>query len=102
MALSIGRRFWIPSLGKEIEMMVKARARCRGKCGDDYFTSVTEDDVWKWVNGSLVQDVWPDKTADEREIIMQSQLVRLLDRPAGYSFYMCPPCGDELFGEDND
>lgn len=82
--------------------MFKARARCRGKCGNDYFTSVTEDDVRKWVNGSLIQDVWPDKTADEREIIMQSQFVKLLKRPASYSLYMCPPCGDELFGEDNE
>jgi len=95
--LSIGRRFWIPSLGKEIKMY-KARARCRGKCGDEYSVFVTKDDVDKWVNGSLVQDVWPDKTADEREIIMQSQLVKLLNRPAPYSLYMCPPCGDELFG----
>ena len=82
--------------------MYKARARCRGKCRDEYSVLVTKDDVDKWVNGSLVQDVWPDKTADEREIIMQSQLVALLNRPAPYSLYMCPPCGDELFGEDND
>ena len=82
--------------------MFKARARCRGKCGDEYSVFVTKDDVYKWVNGSLVQDVWPDKTADEREIIMQSQLVKLLNRPASYSLYMCPPCVDELFGEDND
>lgn len=80
----------------------EARARCRGKCGNDYFTSVQAAEVEKWVNGSLAQTVWPDKTADEREIILHSQFVRQLGRPANYSYYMCPPCGDELFGYDYD
>jgi len=82
--------------------MFKARARCRGKCRDEYSVVVTKDDVDKWVKGSLVQEVWPDKSADEREIILQSQFAKLLGRPADWAYYLCPPCGDELFGEDND
>ena len=44
------------------------------------------------INRELVQNVWPDMTPDEREIIINSQV--------GGPYY-CSPCWDKLFEEDD-
>ena len=38
-----------------------------------------------WYNGALIQDVWPEKSADERELMINGTH---------------PHCWTEMFGED--
>lgn len=44
----------------------------------------------KYANGALVQDVWPNKSPQEREIII------------GYAkeYYLCDECWSEIFDEE--
>lgn len=43
------------------------------------------DQYTRWVNGELIQDVWPDWSADDRE---------------QFKTGICPPCWDNQFGSD--
>lgn len=67
--------------------MAMAAAKCR-ECGEISTTRVTEEELLSWLSGANVQTVWPSKSAGEREIILQSQYVRLLRRPMP-AFYIC-------------
>lgn len=56
-------------------------------CGQSEVVVLDAADVWRWQTGMKVQDVWPDKTAEERELLQTGTH---------------PWCWDELFGEEED
>jgi len=66
---------------------VKAIAKCQ-ECGEVSATPVTQEELDMWVSGANVQSVWPSKSAEEREIVLQSQYVELLNRPMR-AVYVC-------------
>ena len=66
---------------------MRAVAKCR-ECGEISITRVTEEELVSWLSGANVQTVWPSKSASEREIILQSQYVKLLRRPMP-AIYIC-------------
>jgi hypothetical protein len=39
-------------------------------CGEREIVVVDKDDYLRWLGGALVQDVWPDKDANWREMMM--------------------------------
>lgn len=73
---------------------VDARAQCK-ECRVIRTTKVNTKEIKQWVGGDMVQSVWPDKSPDEREIIMNSQFIDLLGRPFPGPYYLCPPCWDQ-------
>ena len=73
---------------------VLANAFCK-ECHGIGTTKVTVKEIKQWVGGDMVQNVWPDKSPDEREIIMNSQFIDLLGRPFPGPYYLCPPCWDQ-------
>ena len=73
---------------------VLANAFCK-ECHGIGTTKVTVKEIKQWVGGDMVQNVWPDKSPDEREIIMNSQFIDLLGRPFPGPYYLCPPCRDQ-------
>ena len=54
-------------------------------CGKRKFIVVEEDKFNKWITGGLIQDVWPEKSPEEREEIKTG---------------FCPECWKDLFGEE--
>jgi len=77
---------------------VLANATCE-ECRGIGTTKVNVKEVKQWVGGDMAQRVWPDKTPQEREIIMNSQFSTLLNRPFPGPYYLCPTCWDENLGE---
>jgi len=57
-------------------------------------TKVNIKEIKQWVGGDMVQRVWPDKSPQDREIVMNSQFSELLGRPFPGPHYLCPPCWD--------
>lgn len=55
-------------------------------------TGITEDEWIRYRDGALVQDVWPDRSDEEREAIVGIRT----------GFYVCPTCWEELFGEEDE
>ena len=39
-------------------------------CGDATMLRLENDLYLRWLNGELVQDIWPAKTAGEREVMI--------------------------------
>ncbi len=66
---------------------MKAIAKCR-ECGEISTTEITQGELDKWVSGASAQTVWPSKSSAEREIVLQSQYVKLLRRPFP-AYYIC-------------
>ena len=72
--------------------IAKIGATC-SECHKSYVVKVYAIDYDNYItNGEFVQDVWPDMTPDEREIIINSRV--------GGPYY-CAPCWDKLFEEDD-
>lgn len=53
---------------------------------------ITDDQWFRYINGEMVQNVWPERSENEREAIIGFR--------AG--FHSCPTCWDELFAEEDD
>ena len=64
---------------------VIAAATCQ-RCGSTHTVKVERDDWFKYMDGELVQNVWPEFTLDLRETL----------RGARAGHYFCPPCFDEI------
>jgi len=75
-----------------------AEAECM-VCKSPESTEVWPHEVAMWVKGDSAQVVWPGKSPQEREIVMQSQYARLLDRPFPGPCYICGIC-DSKFNSD--
>jgi hypothetical protein len=74
-----------------------AVATCQG-CRCVRATYVRDWQVWNWLDGKMLQEVWPEKTPDQREIIHNSQYEAELDKPwQGGPMYYCPACWDVMF-----
>ena len=75
---------------------VRLSAECFS-CGDSHGADVTADRWELYVGGSLVQDVWPHRSVETREII-------IANRPGnafGMLGYLCPTCVEiETLRED--
>ena len=58
-----------------------------GTCrdGTPFRLEITRDQIFRWMNGAYVQDVFPELTADQREILITG---------------MSPKQFEELFGEE--
>jgi len=70
--------------------MVMLTASCN-RCPKENNIEVFEGDLRNYVyNKQLVQNVWPELTASDREIIMGAVV----------GFYYCDPCWNKCFGED--
>lgn len=54
-------------------------------CGREKFIQLEEDKLDRWIGGELIQNVWPEKSPDEREEIKTG---------------FCPECWIDLFGEE--
>lgn len=58
-------------------------------CTHQDSTTVTANELQQYFSGTYVQDVWPDKTQQEREIIMASRT----------NHYLCEQCWNVIFDE---
>ncbi len=72
-----------------------AIAECK-VCKTRESTGVCHNEIEMWVMGDEAQTVWPQKSAQEREIVMQSQYARLLNRPFPGPYYICGSCSDKF------
>lgn len=61
-------------------------AQC-GVCGAGGQLEVSAEEYALYRSGELVQHVWPDATADERELIISSRI----------GWWTCPTCWDEYY-----
>jgi hypothetical protein len=77
---------------------MKAVAQCK-LCEAIDVTEVWAFELRRWIDGEMVQDVWPNRTPQERELIRQSQWAKYLDRPFPGPYYICAVC-DEKFEEE--
>lgn len=39
-------------------------------CGETFYVTVEHDKLVRWLNGELIQDVWPDKSPEWRELLI--------------------------------
>lgn len=65
-----------------MERMVTLLATCP-HCGKEKFITVEEEKLNAWISGELIQNVWPEKSPQEREEIRSG---------------FCAKCWSELFG----
>lgn len=56
-------------------------------CGEMTTVLVNKDDYVEWLNGALIQNVFPYLSADERERLISD---------------ICPSCWDKMFSEDEE
>lgn len=71
--------------------MLTITSVCNG-CGTSNSVDVHSDDYRNYMyNNQLVQNVWPDLTTDQREIIIGHR----------QGTYYCSPCWDNLFEEED-
>ena len=75
---------------------MKLQATCR-HCGAVTECNVTEADWAQYIAGALVQNIWPEKSADEREVIMNCRVERKMD-----SANVCGDCWDIIFKEEDE
>jgi len=73
--------------------MVVAKADCK-LCRRQESTTAWAWEICLWVTGRSAPQVWPDKTPQEREIVLQSQFAELLNRPFPGPYYICSVCDD--------
>lgn len=66
------------------KILVKAKCRC---CKKDYKLYVYPEDIERYNNGELVQDVFPYLSRDMRELLISG---------------MCPECWDKMFSNLED
>jgi ribosomal protein L34E len=78
----------------------RAIAQCK-ICEAIDVTEVWAFELDLWIGGDLAQDVWPNKSPQERELIRQSQWAKYLNRPFPGPYYICAVC-DEKFEEESD
>ena len=62
---------------------VIAAATCQ-RCGSTHSVKVERGDWFRYVDGELVQNVWPEFSLNLRETL----------RGARAGYYFCPPCFD--------
>lgn len=55
-------------------------------CGSTTALTLDRDKFERWQQGELIQNVWPEKTADEREMLITG---------------IHPVCWDNIFGEED-
>ena len=56
-------------------------------CGTEHEVFVDTNDFIDWQEGKYVQQVWPNLTADDREVMISGT---------------CGPCFDKMFGDDGE
>jgi len=66
------------------DRMVLVRSQQCIWCGGTSLLRLNSDDLTRWIRGAYVQDVWPEKTPEQREVIMTGTH---------------PYCWDEMFSE---
>ena len=67
------------------------QAKCQ-ECGKISVVMGIEEDAWlRYLEGDLVQNVWPELSDDEREVLMGNRV----------GFYTCSKCWDEFFSEED-
>jgi hypothetical protein len=71
---------------------MEIKAVCSTCLIQEKIDGIDEVDIERWLNGQHVQDVWPNKTAQERELIMTIRS----------GTYLCSPCWDILWNEEED
>lgn len=90
----------------EVQVTVIAEAKCTmDKCGRIDRTNVEEEKLRRWINGELIQNVWPEMSAIDREIVMQSQFAYSARRIVAEPMYICPKCWavmDKALGIDDE
>jgi hypothetical protein len=59
-------------------------------CRSDNFVTVNDA-------GELVQNVWPSRSTEDREIIIGARA----NNAFGIQHHLCPPCWIKIFGEDD-
>ena len=64
-------------------------------CEKTFSTAVTTHEWTRYTSGSLVQDVWPDRSIDEREIIIANRP----GNPFGKFGFYCDECTQEVIAE---
>ena len=68
--------------------MANISTKC--KCGIGVgIIGLDDADVQRYVNGELVQNVWPNFTEDDREVLIGWRT----------GFYACPRCWDKIFSD---
>jgi hypothetical protein len=55
-------------------------------CGANHLIPLDEEKYRRWRSGEHVQNVWPEMSADQREILISGT---------------CPECWEREFGEDD-
>lgn len=55
-------------------------------CGKEFLININSEDLFKWQNGSFIQDVFDYLTPSERELIISGT---------------CNDCFDKLYKEEN-
>ncbi len=74
-------------------MLLTIEKDCRS-CVESKAVEVFADDLKYYIkNKALVQNVWPDLSADDRELILAW---------ANNHSYYCPTCWDKLFPEEEE
>ena len=57
---------------------------CRAGCGNEYEVPVTQDQLDKWQGGALIQNVMPNLTPDQRELLISGTCGRCWDKMFKY------------------
>ena len=65
-------------------MMILYETKACISCGEKSNIQLDEDKFQAWRQGEYVQNVWPEKSADDRELLITGTH---------------PKCWDEMFGE---
>ena len=60
-------------------------------CGDSHGADVTADRWKRYVDGEFVQDVWPHRSIETREIIIANRPGNVFGRMG----FVCPTCSEE-------
>ena len=66
------------------------QAKCH-ECGRIDIVEGIKEEAWlRYMKGELVQNVWPELSDDEREVLIGNRV----------GFHTCSKCWDEIFGEE--
>jgi len=73
---------------------IKVVADCRNdKCGRVAVLTVELEKLERWMKGENIKDVFPNLTANEREVIIQG---------CRGNYYLCESCWDLLMVEEDE